>query len=188
MPFISDEKAFNGVLARIERLGLSSLMNELRAIVTDFRLEVEESVDSNGGAALRELIDDRFVTATGWVKKQTGGIDWTKCHAVNGTRTCIGVEVQVSARSDLLVMDIVHIRDAIEIGAIDVGVLVVPSDKLAAFLTDRAPCWSDAIRHVGHAKAADLPLLVLAIEHDGAGVALKKRKKRSGSRNTYTKT
>jgi hypothetical protein len=76
------------------------------------------------------------------------------------------------------VMDIVHLRRAIEAGMIDVGILVVPSDKLSNFLTDRAPCMSDAKRHVGHAKAEDLPLILMALEHDGAGPALAKQKKR----------
>jgi hypothetical protein len=178
MPRIVEEKDFNGVLRKIERLGLTPLVDELRDVLTNFRLEVMERVDSNGGAALRVLIDDRFRAVGGWTQKQTGDVDWTKCHIVNGTRVCLGIEIQVSARSDLLVMDIVHLRKAIEEGVIDVGILVVPSDRLSTFMTDRAPCMSDAVRHVGHAKAQDLPLLLVAIEHDGPGAALIKRKKR----------
>ena len=178
MPKIIEEAAYNGVSQKVERLGLSTLLAELRAVLTGFQLLVKENQDSNGGAGVRKLIDERFDRVGGWTKKQTGDVDWTKCHIVNGTRVCIGVEVQVSARSDLIVMDIVHLRRAIEAGLIDVGVLVVPSDRLSNFLTDRAPCMSDAKRHVGHAKAEDLPLILIAIEHDGAGPALAKQKKR----------
>ena len=178
MPRIVEEAAYNGVVQKVERLGLASLVDELRAVLTGFQLLVMESQDSNGGAAVRRLIDERFDRVGGWTKKQTGDVDWTKCYIVNGTRVCVGVEIQVSARSDLIVMDIVHLRRAIEAGLIDVGVLVVPSDRLSNFLTDRAPCMSDAKRHVGHAKAEDLPLMLFAIEHDGPGPPLAKQKKR----------
>jgi hypothetical protein len=137
-----------------------------------------ESRDANGGAAVRELIDERFRCAPGWGKKQTG-VDWTKCAIVNGTRVCIGVEVQFWARSDLVVVDLIHLRKAIVLGHIDVGILVVPSDRLAIFLTDRGPNMAAAKRHVVEAKVEDLPLILIALEHDGPGEALAKRVKRS---------
>jgi hypothetical protein len=40
------------------------------------------------------------------------------------------VEIQFSARSDLVVIDLIHLRKAIVQGKIDIGVLVVPSDRL----------------------------------------------------------
>ena len=178
MARIVEEAFYNGALQKLERLGLRGLIDEIRSVLTGFPLLVQETTDSNGGAALRKLIDQGFESAGGWTKKVTGDVDWTKCHTVNGTQVCVGVEVQVSARSDLLVMDIVHLRDAIEAGLIDVAVLVIPSDRLSNFLTDRAPSMSDAKRHVGHAKADDLPLILMAVEHDGPGQALVKQKKR----------
>jgi hypothetical protein len=62
------------------------------------------------------------------------------------------VEIQVSARSDLLIRDVIHLRDSLERGRIDVGTIVV-------------------------ARAENLPLLLIAIEHDGAGPPLPKQKK-----------
>lgn len=177
MPKIVEEATYNGAVQKVERLGVSELLDEVRSVLTGFQLLVQETQDSNGGAAVRRLIDQRFDDAGGWTKKTSGDVDWTKCHIVNGTRVCVGVEIQVSARSDLIVMDIVHLRNAIESGQIDIGILVVPSDRLSYFLTDRAPCMSDAKRHVGHAKAADLPLVLMALEHDGPGPALPKQKK-----------
>jgi len=114
-----------------------------------------------------------------WKNVAAGDIDWTRCHTINGTRVCIGVENQMSARSDLLVIDVMHIRGAIERGEIDVGVLLVPSDRLGVFLTDRGPRMADAKKHVRAARADDLPFLLIAIEHDGAGPALTKQAKRS---------
>lgn len=173
-----EEVAYNGFYDKVKRLGLGGLLDEVRVLLRDYDLRVEERKDANGGARLRELIDARFKAAEGWTKIQSGGVDWTKCHRVNGTEVCLGIEVQVSARSDMLVMDVQHLRVAINEGRIDVGVLAVPSDRLGPFLTDRAPSLSDAKRHVDLARATDLPLLLIGITHDGPGAKLPKHLKR----------
>lgn len=138
-----------------------------------------EQIDANGGAAVRKLIDLQFDRLGGWTKKVSGDIDWTKCKIINGTRVCIGVEVQVSARSDLLVMDMIHLHAAFRDGRIDVGIVIVPSDKLSRFLTDRAPCMSDAKRHANAARLEDSSLVLFSIEHDGAGPPLAKQAKKT---------
>lgn len=180
MPRIVDQTSFDGARERIARLGLLPLWGELEAILTGFDLRVEERRDSNGGAEIRAIMDERFRQAEGWTIRSSGGVDWTKCHVVNGTSTCLGVEIQFSARSDLLIVDVVHLRDEITAGRIDVGIIVVPSDRLAVFLTDRVARYSDAVRAVERARAEDLPLAVLSIEHDGPGPALPKRRTRQG--------
>jgi hypothetical protein len=180
VPKIVEEHYYNGAKERIERLGLTPILQDLREILTKFSLQVEEKRDANGGAAVRRLIDERFPKT--WTNVAAGDIDWTRCHTINGTRVCIGVEIQMSARSDLLVVDVIHLRGAIERGDIDVGVLVVPSDRLGVFLTDRGPRMADAKRHVRAARADDLPILLIAIEHDGAGLALAKQAKRPQKR------
>jgi hypothetical protein len=182
MPKIADRKFFNGTNEKLDRLGLRGLWQELETLLTRFELLVVEARDSNGGAAVRVLIDDRFRTAGGWENKATGGVDWTKCRTVNGTRVCLGVEIQFSARSDLLIVDVQHLRDEITEGRIDVGVIVVPSNKLAYFLTDRVARYTDAVKAVERARASDLPLVVLALEHDGPGPALMKRQTRQGKK------
>jgi len=141
VPRIVEEQPHNGVLDRVQRLGLAPLLDELRQILQGFELLVEERREANGGAA-------------------------------------VGVEIQFSARSDLIVVDIIHLRKALTDGKIDVAVLVVPSDRLAVFLTDRGPKMADAKRHVREARADDLPLLIVALEHDGPGTALAKQPKR----------
>lgn len=180
MPTISEEAPYNGVLAKIERLGLSALIQEVRDVLGGFRLEVLEERNQNGGAVVREMIDAAFDARGGWTKTVSGDVDWRKCRHVDGVRLCVGIEVQVSARSDMLVMDVVHLRHALENGEIDVAVLMVPSDRLGMFLTDRAPDLSAAKRHVRSARAEDLPILILGIEHDGPGAALPKRRTRQG--------
>ena len=180
MPRISARTFYNGAQEKLERLGLLVLWNELEGILTEFDLRVAEIRDGNGGAAVRALIDPRFSAVGGWVNRSTGGVDWTKCLVVNGTRICLGVEIQFSARSDLLIVDVAHLREQLTTGAIDVGVVVVPSDTLAVFLTDRVARYSDAVRAVERARANDLPLAVLALEHDGPGPPLIKRRTRQG--------
>ena len=186
MPKITEEIPYNGAIEKVTRLGLTTLLEEVRGIATGFELLVKEETDSNGGAAVRKLIDAQFERATGWTKKQSGDVDWTKCKIINGTRVCMGVEVQVSARSDLLVIDIHHLRRAIISGQIDIGVLLVPNDELSVFLTDRGPSISDAKRHVAGARAEDLPLILMAFKHDGSGPALKKQAKRRSKRPRRT--
>jgi len=129
---------------------------------------------------VRDLLDSAFSNAGGWKKLVSGGVDWTKCKTVNGTQICLGVEIQFSGRSDLLIVDVAHLRDMIIAGAIDIGVMIVPSDRLGKYLTDRGPRFSDATRAVERARAEDLPLVVLALEHDGPGPALAKRRTRQG--------
>jgi hypothetical protein len=90
--------------------------------------------------------------------------------------------VQVSARSDLLVVDMIHLNSAFREGSIDVGFVVVPSDKLSRFLTDRGPCLSDAKEHANAARLEDSSLVLFGIEHDGTGPPLAKQaKKPSGT-------
>ena len=179
MPEITDQDDYGAALKKIQRLGLTILFEELKQILTDFALNVKESKDANGGAAVRKLMDLRFQSAGGWIQKVTGAVDWTKCRIVNGTQVCIGVELQFSARSDLVVIDIIHLRRAITTGVIDVGVLVVPNNRLGPFLVDRGPKIADARRHIKETRAEDLPLIVIGIEHDGPGEPLPKQLKRS---------
>ncbi len=171
-------KYYNGAEERIERLGIE-MFHEVVNLLKNIKLSVLEEKDTNSGAAVRELIDKSFAKHSGWSKTQTGGIDWRKCRIVDGTEVCIGVEVQVSARSDLVVIDIMHLRDAIENGSIDVGVIIVPSDQLSYFLTDRAPSFKETTSAIeNRMRSANLPLAVIAIEHDSAGKALPKRRKK----------
>ncbi len=167
MPKITERIYFNGTEERLDRLGLRPLWDEVEGILTHFQLLVKEERDANGGAAVRKIIDRRFEAANGWKKKQTGDVDWSKCHIGNGTKVCLGVEVQFSARSDMLIVDVHHLRDQITTGKLDVGVIVVPSDRLSTFLTDRGPSFTDAVKAMERARASDLPLAVLALEHDG---------------------
>jgi len=179
MPKLIVSHPYDGASRRIRRLGLQPLIDEVFRLVSDFELRVFEAKDSNGGAAIRKMIDAQFERAGGWIKTTVGDVDWVKCKDINGTRVCVGVEIQFSARSDLIIRDLVHLRDGINLGGIDLGILVVPTDLLSYYSTDRGPNISTAIRTVREMKVDELPLLLIAIEHDGPGPPLAKQPKKS---------
>ena len=119
-----------------------------------------------GSAALREMIDDALREVGDWTNSASGDIDWVKCRIVRKVRACVGVEVQVSARSDLIFRDIVHFQKQLREGQIDVCVEILPSNALAPYLVDRTPRFSDAVRIIEEMRADDLPIVLLAVEHD----------------------
>ena len=55
--------------------------------------------------------------------------------------------------------------------------MVVPTDLLARYLTDRVEGMSQVKKYLRQMRADDLPLLLLGIEHDGHGTALPKQPK-----------
>lgn len=102
--------AYDGASKKIDRLGLQPLVDEVQELLRSTSILLLEkkrdgSKSFNGAAAIRELLDATFLTANGWEPKKSGDIDWSKCKTVNGTRVCVGVEIQVSARSELLYKD-----------------------------------------------------------------------------------
>lgn len=111
------------------------------------------------------MIDAAFAKIGGWTKITSGGIDWTKQSAKG---TTIGVEVQVSGRSDMLAVDIMHLKERLIDGRIEVGLIIVPDDKLSCFLTDRTPNFATAGKHVKD-KASDMPIRIVAFSHTVSG-------------------
>jgi hypothetical protein len=106
LPRIVQHHYYNGASERISRLGLTPVWAEIESILTGFKLLITEERDKNGAAAVRRMIDAEFSVRPDWRKTTTGGIDWSRCRTMNGARACIGVEVQVSNRSDMLIVDV----------------------------------------------------------------------------------
>lgn len=169
MPVISETKDYNGFAAKVARLGLAGIVDEATSVLS-FELLVEERKYINGTQGLRQMIDGGFDRLGGWTCVKSGGVDWTKANDQGAT---VAVEVQVSGRSDMLAVDILHLSESLAKGRIDAGIIIVPDDKLSRFLTDRTPNLATALRHV-KARAEDLPIRVLAFHHDGIGPALPK--------------
>lgn len=175
MPIISETRDYNGFAQKVERLGLGKLVAEAASTLS-FPLLVEERKHANGTRELRQTIDAAFKQIGGWRIVKSGGIDWTKASEQGGT---VGVEVQVSGRSDMLAVDIMHLKEKIFEGNIDAGIIIVPDDTLSRYLTDRTPNLATALKHIED-RARDLPIRVLAFRHNGPGPALGKMRTNLG--------
>ena len=152
------------------RLGLAHIFLELQEILISTDVRVLDKKQANGAGRVRELIDEQFGHYEDWVQSKSGDVDWIKRFRYNQTIVSrIGVEIQVSGRSDILARDIVHIRNNLQESHIDVGVIVVPSDEFEYFLTDRVANFSYAVRYVEKelSEAQSYPIILLGIEHDG---------------------
>jgi hypothetical protein len=180
---ITSIRYYGGARDKVCRLALADLFLELQQILLDTRIELVEQAKANSAGVIREEIDRGFEKAADWVKTAAGGIDWVKRLRYNQTLMVkMGVEIQVSARSDLLIRDIVHLRNHLQESKIDVGVIVVPSDRLQSFLPDRTPSLRDALRYIEQEfkEATTFPIVVMAVEHDAPGKVLPKKKTNKG--------
>lgn len=153
-------------------------------ILISTEVRILDKKQANGAGRVRELIDGRFHEYPDWVQAKAGDIDWVKRLRYNETVVSrMGVEIQVSGRSDLLARDIVHIRNNLQDSHIDVGAIVVPADDFEYFLTDRVANYSYAVRYVEHElrEAQSYPIVLIAVEHDGfTEVPLPKKKTNKG--------
>jgi hypothetical protein len=175
---ITTVKFYDGAKERICRLGLSALFLEVQEVIFETEVFLLEESQANGAAVIRERLDAAFKAKGEWTFNKSGDIDWIKRIRYNATVLArLGVEIQVSSRSDQLTRDLVHLRNSLREGKIDAGVVVVPSDRLQTFLTDRTPALRDAIRifEDEFKEAKEYPIVVIAIEHDGIGGALPKK-------------
>ena len=181
---ISKIRYYGGSREKICRLGLAHLFLELLEILVSTEIRVLKAKQANGAGRVRELIDERFRNYQDWVQSKSGDVDWVKRLRYNQTIVSrLGVEIQVSGRSDLLARDIVHIRNNLQDSHIDAGVIVVPSDDFEFFLTDRVANFSYAVRYVEEElrEAKNYPIVLLAVEHDGfSEEALPKKKTNKG--------
>ena len=177
---ITSLKFYGDSREKVSRLGLAQIFLELQELLISTDVRVKEEKHGNSAAVVRELIDQGFESGEGWVQKKSGDIDWTKRFRYNQTIVSrIGVEIQVSGRSDLLARDIVHIRNNLQDSHIDAGVIVVPSDEFHRYLTDRVANFTYARKYIETElrEAQTYPIVLIAVEHDGfAEQALPKRK------------
>ena len=170
MPRITHRISYNGFDKLVSRHGLDALVSEIEGVITGFTLAVEPTKHANGTQPIRISLDEGFKSCGGWTQKPTGGVDWSKSGSQGGS---VGVEVQVSGRSDLLAVDVLHLMGELQDGTLDVGIIIVPDDELSPFLTDRTPNLRTAKRHV-ETHASKMPLQLIAFVHDETGLAIPK--------------
>lgn len=176
MPTISNQRSFNGFDEKVKRLGLGTRYEEALSTLS-FQLIIEQRRFANGTKPIRQWIDEAFSGLAGWSQKKSGGIDW---QAQNVQGATLGVEVQVSGRSDLLAVDVLHFAEAIRKGEVDAGLIIVPDDEMSRYLTDRTPNFRTALRHIVNGKAEDLPIQIVAFRHNGVGDAIAKMRTNLG--------
>ena len=77
-----------------------NVMAEIANIIGGFRLDVLPARNMNSGMVVREMLDDEFRRAGGWLKEERGGgdIDWIERLIVNGAAP---FAVGVSGRKSL---------------------------------------------------------------------------------------
>lgn len=189
MPTIASLKTFNGTETKLNRLGLRPLWEELKEILTGFHLNIQERLHANSAVHTRHVLEHRFEMVTGWSRRRTGELYWSKHLTKNNSRVCLGVKIRIAGRhdlspQDLLIMEIVGLSQQLIRGSIDIAALVVPSAQFSVYLGNRAPNLVDAIRAVERTRATDLPLIILALEHDGPGRPLPKKRTRQGRAET----
>ena len=181
---ISAIRFYGGSREKVCRLGLAHLFLELLEILISTEVRVLGKKQANGAGRVRELIDERFHASQDWIQSRSGDVDWIKRLRYNQTiMSRMGVEIQVSGRSDLLARDIVHIRNNLQDSYIDAGVIVVPADEFEYWLTDRVANFSYAVRYVEEElrEAKDYPIVLVAVEHDGfSDEALPKKRTNRG--------
>jgi hypothetical protein len=169
MPHIVDWKSYGGFERRVNQLGPAPALDELRELITGFRLSLDERKHGNAAVTIRETLDGRFKSSN-WTIIKSGEINWTRRFKRDGFEVYLGVELQFSPRGGLLNIDLGPLVRAIELGDIDAGVVVVPCDWTAYYLTARCPRYSCALDHVERTRAQFSPLLLVSIAHDGIGV------------------
>ncbi|MDT8391992.1 MAG: hypothetical protein RRC34_15940 [Lentisphaeria bacterium] len=163
---------------------MAHIFLELQELLINTEVRVLDKKQANGAGVVREMIDAKFGEYADWIQSKSGDIDWVKRFRYNQTIVSrIGVEIQVSGRSDLLARDIVHIRNNLQDSNIDVGIIVVPSDDFEYRLTDRVANFSYALRYVEEElrEAQSYPIILVAVEHDGfCDVPLPKKRTNRG--------
>jgi hypothetical protein len=180
---IKNFKSYNGARDKINRLGLRPLVSEVIRSIRETRIFILEQKGANGTVPVRTAFDNTLLGKGGWAQNVVGDIDWIKDIRYNNTIIArLGVEFQISARSDLVIRDLIHLRNNLQSGNIDVGIIIVPTDRLSGFFGSRYPTVTETIRYIEDEfrEAQYFPLLLIGIEHDGPGTeALPKQKRKS---------
>lgn len=181
---ITKIKYYGGAQEKVCRLGLSHLFLELQDIIFNTEIKVLEKKQANSAAVVRESLDKGFSIRDNWIQKKSGGTDWVKRIRYNDSIISrIGVEIQVSGRSDSLSRDFVHLRNDLQDSTIDIGIIVVPDDAFEYYLTDRVANYTYATRYAEFElkEAINYPIIIIAIEHDSfSDTALPKRRTNLG--------
>lgn len=172
---------YDGFDQVLKRFHLQPHWKDMIGFLEAIPLKVMDRRNENGAAALRAMIDKAFENRNGWSIIKQGGIDWIKTIKNGKMELKLGIEIQVSSRSDLIAVDLMHLNQGFKEGSLDAGAILVPSNDLASRLVDRAPNLRETMRHFDLFTAIkDRPVALLTIEQDGfSPIALPKQKRKA---------
>jgi hypothetical protein len=163
-------------------LGLTGPLLELEEALLSAEFRFEDDAYNEDALRLNNVLDEALESRDGWEKPSADGVHWVKKWRYDqAVLACLGVKLEGASCGSALRDGIVHLRYAIIKGLIDVGVVVVPDDRLQVFLPDRTPSFKDAVRYIEEEfkEAMNYPFVIMAVEHDGPGDALPKQPRKS---------
>ncbi len=169
------KSVFDGADALIDRLGLDELLAEVRNILTGFELLVEAEKATERSGDLRRTMDSALPVAGGWVRTTRSFVLFQAACNERPAASHLHRRRLRSQAERISFVDLIHCEIASQ-GAIDLSVLIVPSDKVGLYLTDRVARVSEAMRHIKMGRFEDMPFVLIAMEHDGPGPRLAKMK------------
>ena len=155
---------------KVCRLGMAHPFVELQEMLLETKIYFLPKGTAANASHVRKLLDERLIANRNWKKNASVGVDWVRAIRYDENFLArLGVEIHVSSRGGLLIRDIVRLRNNLQEGTIDVGVIVVPDDEMQMCLPDRTPSYRDAVRYIEKEfkEATTFPIIVLAIGHDG---------------------
>jgi|SRR5437588_8009492 len=175
---ISQTKSYSGASDKLCRLGLAETFVHLQEAIFDTKVYLSSKRKPSKGVLVSRQFAKALIGGPSWRRDASG--KWIgQFRYEDQFLSRLGLEIQISSRSDLLIRDIVHLRNSLQEGVIDIGVIVVPDDEMQVFLTDRTPSYRDAVRYIEKEfkEATTFPIIIIAIEHDGiSDTALPKKK------------
>jgi hypothetical protein len=90
MPRIVDIQAYDGFDRKVKRLGLTGVLDEVCERISAFEFLLAETRRGNSAAALRELLDARFMAIAGWTIVKSGASTGRSASAIMARRCAWG--------------------------------------------------------------------------------------------------
>jgi hypothetical protein len=160
---------FAGAEAKLHRLKLGPLLAGVEQRLQSSVVLLAESDRASNAIELQHQLGGLFA-----IEKARGG-KWSSCRRIGDAELRLEFRMRISSRRQILYKDVLHLRYSLECGDVDLGVIIVPSDKLQRCLSSRTPSSSYAATVIREMSADCFPIVLIEIEHDGLGPVLAKR-------------
>jgi hypothetical protein len=78
------------------------------------------------------------------------------------------VKSLLTTRKELLIPCVLRVRTALQTGTVDVGIIIVPSDRFAQNISKRTQCVSDLLQviEIEVPEASKVPIVVIAVDSE----------------------